>query len=334
MVGEAVAAERPFATVVIATRDRAARLEQCLASLADSQPSEPFEIVVVDNGSTDATPAVVRQASQRWRNVRLASEPKPGSARALQTGALGARGRVLIFVDDDMVAVPRFVDYHIRAHREHWGDCVLGDVRSAPGPKPFDRMLAYVFDGPRGTLGEREAGPLDYWSGNASMSRDLYLGLGGYRDEFGDLGYGKDIDFGHRLVAAGVRLRFVKEALTYHQVSERFAERLRKAQRMGTACAYLAEAYPELPIEPGLLRRGHWYSAAVVWACRALAAALEPFDRGTTIPPHPLLTLTYSLGLQAATAVGIHSYQASRAKLASPDSPRRKGQTAHSGFGR
>jgi glycosyltransferase involved in cell wall biosynthesis len=306
---------RPGASVVIATRNRAAQLEECLASLIGDSTSEPFEIVVVDNGSTDRTSAVVAQTCERWRNLRLAFEPKPGSARALQTGAQSARGRLLIFVDDDMVAVPGFVDYHMRAHREHWGDCVLGDVRSAPGRQPFDRMLAYVFDGPRSTLGDRDAGPLDYWSGNASLSRDLYLSLGGYREEFGDLGYGKDIDFGHRLVAAGVRLRFVKEALTYHHFSERFVDRLRKARRMGTACAYLAEAHPDLSLEPGLLTCGRWYSPALIWGCRTLAAALEPFDRRVTIPPNPLLTLIYSVGLKAATAAGIRDYHAGRTAL-------------------
>jgi GT2 family glycosyltransferase len=315
------ASERPpFASVVVATRNRAAQLERCLASLVDDEAREPFEIVVVDNGSTDATSEVLGRARKRWRNVQSAFEPKPGSARALQTGVASSRGRLLIFVDDDMVAVPRFVDHHLRAHNEQWGDCVLGDVRSAPGPHPFDRMLAYVFDGPRATLADRAAGPLDYWSGNASLSKELYLRLGGYRDEFGDLGYGKDVDFGHRLMAAGVRLRFVKEALTHHHFSERFADRLGKAQRMGAACAYMAKAHPDVPIDPALLRRGRWYSPALVWACRVMASLLEPFDRSNAIPPQPLLTLTYSIGLRTATEVGVRDYYAGRTKLSSPAS--------------
>lgn len=323
MVAQRLAAEAnerpPFASVVVATRNRAAQLERCLASLVDDTAREPFEIVVVDNGSMDATSQVLARACERWRNVRMAFEPRPGSARALHTGVASSRGQLLVFVDDDMVAVPRFVDYHLRAHREHWGDCVLGDVRSAPGPHPFDRMLAYVFDGPRATLADRAPGPLDYWSGNASLSKELYLRLGGYRDEFGDLGYGKDVDFGHRLIAAGVRLRFAREALTHHHFSERFADRLGKAYRMGAACAYIAKTHPDVPIDPVLLRRGSWYSPLLVWACRILASLLEPFDRGNAVPPLALLTLTYSIGLRVATEVGVRDYRAGRrSKLSSP----------------
>lgn len=310
-----VPAPPPHASVVIATRNRAALLEKCLASLAEGPADERYEIIVVDNGSTDSTVAVVDRATMRWPFVRRISEPRPGSARALHAGALSAQGALLIFVDDDMVAVPGFVGQHLRMHSAHPGCCAVGDIRSAPSRHPFDRMQAYIFDGPRISLGSREPGPFDYWSGNASLARDLYLRVGGYREEFGDIGYGKDVDFGQRLVAAGVTLRFVPEALTYHHFTERFPERLRKARRAGVACAHLAETRADVPIAPSLLVPRRWHTRGLLWACRFIAATIEPFDRGAGVPPNTLLTFVYDAGLRAATRLGVSDYRAGRTPL-------------------
>jgi glycosyltransferase involved in cell wall biosynthesis len=302
----------PCASVVIATRNRAVLLERCLASLAEGSTDEPYEIVVVDNASTDSTAAVVDRAATRWPFVRRVSESRPGSARALHTGASNAHADVLIFVDDDMVAVPRFVAHHLRVHREHPGCCGLGDIRSAPSRHPFDRMQAYIFDGPRISLASRAPAPSDYWSGNASLARATYFSLGGYREEFGDIGYGKDVDFGQRLVAAGIPLRFVPQALTHHHFTERFADRLRKAYRAGLACAYLSVTNPAFPIEPTLLVTGRRFTPWLVWVCRLIAAALEPFDHGDTVPPTFLLTYVYDMGLRAATRAGVRDYRTGR----------------------
>lgn len=321
MTREGVAPQPPLGSVVIATRNRVALLERCLASLAEEAAAEAFELVVVDNGSTDSTPALLDRSAKRWPFVRSLVETKPGSARALHKGALDARGDLLVFVDDDMVAVPGFLARHLEAHHSHPGSCILGDIRSAPSRRPFDRMQAYIFDGARTTLSDREPGPLDYWSGNVSLPRSLYLGLGGYREAFGDIGYGKDVDFGHRLVAAGVRLRFAPEALTFHTFTEGFSDRLRKAYRVGVACAYLSEAHPELPIEPSLLAPGRWHTKGVVWVCRLIAAALEPFADGTTVPPGIPLTFVYDVGLRAATRSGVSDFRTGRTALRGLFSP-------------
>jgi glycosyltransferase involved in cell wall biosynthesis len=288
--------------------NRAPMLERFLPSLAEQNLTGAYEVLVVDNGSTDGTAAVVSRMAKRWPHIRRVVEPTPGSASALHTGAREARAPMLLFVDDDMRAVPALAAHHLRVHQAHPGSCVLGHILSAPGRHPFDRMQAYIFDGPRATLAAgRPPEPSDYWSGNVSLPRDLYFRLGGYNQKFAEIGYGKDVDFGMRLVAAGVQLRFAPEALTHHHFTERFRDRLDKAHRIGVACAFLREHHPAFPLNEKLLVAGAWYTRGLVGLCRLSAMVLEPFDRGAGIPMTPL-ALTYDIGLRAATRQGVRSY--------------------------
>src|SRR5690242_8788112 len=91
-------------SVVIPTRDRAETLERTLDVLAAQKaPPGGFELVVVDNGSTDATADVLRRAQERLP-VPLAAlhEPRPGPAAARNAGVRRAAGNVILFLGDDM----------------------------------------------------------------------------------------------------------------------------------------------------------------------------------------------------------------------------------------
>ncbi len=296
------------ASLIVPTKNRAAMLARFLPSLAEQSVDEAYEIIVVDNGSTDSTAKVVEEASARWPHVRRIVEEKPGSAHACHSGATAARSPILLFLDDDMLAVPELAAHHLQAHRENPRSCVLGHVLSAPGRHPFERMMAYIFDGPRQSLAHRQPAPSDYWSGNVSLARDLYFQLGGYNKTFAEIGYGKDHDFGNRLVAAGVKLVFAPAALTYHHFTERFGDRLDKSYRVGVACAYIKEHHPNFPMEKNLTTRGSWYAGAVVWLCRVAAGVMEPVTHGEGLPFAPL-RFVYDLGLRTATRRGVRDYE-------------------------
>ncbi|MGH9844650.1 MAG: glycosyltransferase family 2 protein, partial [Blastocatellia bacterium] len=207
---------RLVASIVIPTKNRAALLGRFLPSLAEQSITEPYEIIIVDNGSSDSTAEVAGKAAERWPHIRRIVEDRPGSAYACHAGAVAASAPLLIFIDDDMRAEIDLVGRHVAAHREAPNVCVLGNVLSASSRHPFERMMAYIFDGPRKTLAQRPPTPSDYWSGHVSMARDLYFRLGGYNKSFAEIGYGKDFDFGGRLIAAGIELRFIPEIITYH----------------------------------------------------------------------------------------------------------------------
>jgi hypothetical protein len=100
----AVAAEPPSVSVVVPARDEAARLPRLLAALAAARPA-PYEVVVVDDGSSDGTAAIARRAGATVLQVT----PPPGwtgKAWACQQGAAVAGGEVLVFLDADTEPAP------------------------------------------------------------------------------------------------------------------------------------------------------------------------------------------------------------------------------------
>ncbi len=97
------------ATIIVPTRNRAPSLARALASFAGQDfPAERYEILVVDNGSTDETPDVAKAAAVKHprHGIRYLHEPVPGLLSGRHRGALEARGKILCFVDDDIEAAP------------------------------------------------------------------------------------------------------------------------------------------------------------------------------------------------------------------------------------
>ncbi len=112
------------ASVILATRDRGELLAQTLAHLARQTVGDlSWEVIVVDNGSTDSTPAVLASAAGRLPLQSL-REPLPGKNRALNRALAAARGELLIFTDDDIIADPAWIANLIGAARR-WPEATI-----------------------------------------------------------------------------------------------------------------------------------------------------------------------------------------------------------------
>lgn len=104
----------PHASVIVPTRNRAPVLRRCLQSLAaQTLAPEHFEVIVVDNGSSDDTAAVAR-AFEGPLNLRLLQEPEPGLHVGRHAGWRAARSSVLMFCDDDIQASAVWVQAVVR----------------------------------------------------------------------------------------------------------------------------------------------------------------------------------------------------------------------------
>jgi glycosyltransferase involved in cell wall biosynthesis len=191
-------------TVVIATKDRAAFLERALASFELQEGAPAFEIVVVDNGSTDRTPDVVREAGAREKLMVRAlhvAEPNRGAAR--NAGIADATGHIVLFVDDDVVLPSGFVAAHAAAHGGLFPLAVSGPIINVPGydakprPKPANYSAAF------------------FCTCNVSVPRSALIAAGSFDESFNLYGW-EDTELGLRLRNRDVRRAFAWDAYLWH----------------------------------------------------------------------------------------------------------------------
>jgi GT2 family glycosyltransferase len=186
-------------SVVIATKDRAALLDGALASLRAQVGAPEFELVVVDNGSSDATPGVARAHGAAYAFV---AEPNRGKAR--NAGIARATGDAIVFVDDDVVTPPHFLAAHAKAHDEDiFPLAVSGPIVNVPDashrPEPTVANFSRAF----------------FVTCNVSVRAASLRAVGGFDEDFDLYGW-EDTELGARLRAHGVRRGFAKEAYLWH----------------------------------------------------------------------------------------------------------------------
>ena len=190
-------------SVIIPTRNRAALLDESLASLAGQTASGRFEVVVVSDGSTDDTSAVCDRWAARMPLV-LVESPAAGISVAKNIGVDAAMAPLLLFFDDDDVADPDLIARHLEMHRLHPLEhvAVLGYTDWAPSLKVTEVMRfvtevgCYLFGYPHLRHGQA----YDYrffWGGRSSCKRSLLVRAGGFRPEF---------TFGSEDIEAGFRI--------------------------------------------------------------------------------------------------------------------------------
>ena len=200
----------PTVSVVVPTYDRLPRLRRVLAGLAAQDLDRPFEVVVVDDGSTDGTDAYLHSGAPPLPIVASTQENRgPGAAR--NRGVDLATGEIVVFLDDDVIPDPGLVRAHIRSHERHGGKTVvIGPMRNPPDHRmsPWIRweqaMLAKQYDAME--AGHYDATARQFFTGNASLRREHLLAAGGFDPT---LRRAEDVELAYRLADAG--LTFVHE---------------------------------------------------------------------------------------------------------------------------
>jgi GT2 family glycosyltransferase len=204
------------ASIIVATYNRKQPLVRLLATLANQDvPRDEYEVVVVDDGSAeDVTPVVEPFASAM--QVVVLRQSNSGVAIARQRGVERARGRIVVFLDDDMLAAEDFVAQHLAAHEGHDDRVVMGELLPDPciGRMPlFERYHAYQLQ--RFADGWSRTGTFsghDVYTGNLSLTRDLFFRAGGFDPAF----HIEDVELGVRLEQAGARFVFSRKVATVH----------------------------------------------------------------------------------------------------------------------
>ncbi len=184
-------------------------LDRCLSRLAAQQPP-PLEVLIVADGGSQA----VIEAAQR-RGFRAEALPeRRGPAATRNHGAANARGKILLFLDSDVEAPPDVVGRVAEAFRERPDlTAVFGsydDRPAAPGCVSRFRNLLHHWVHQQA---QEEAST--FWAGCGAVLREPFLEAGGFDESFSRPAV-EDIQLGHRLAAAGLRIRLDKELQVKH----------------------------------------------------------------------------------------------------------------------
>ncbi len=229
MLGDATGPPPCAVSVVLGTRNRAISLHAALQSLMQQDADVPFEVIVVDNGSTDDTPLVVGRFANAPHPVRYAIEPRPGVSYARNAGARHARGSIVAFMDDDQIAAPQWVAVLAAAFAS---DPAVHFTGGRNLPPPGTRLPPWVTRELIGALSLIDRGdaeqPIDstHWmtltGGNMACRREVFEAVDGFRP----YARSQDRELTLRLLLAGYAGRYLPEMVMYHPVD---AERLTRA---------------------------------------------------------------------------------------------------------
>lgn len=201
-------------TVVIPTYQRKDRLARVLEGLS-RQTYPDFDVVVVDDGSTDGTSRYLREARFPFQ-VRAISQLNAGPAAARNAGVAAATGEIVLFLDDDVLPGPELVGEHLRAQAAEPRCAVMGPLGSLPRySQPWVAWEQAMLEDQYRAMARGEWEPTfrQFWTGNASVPREEILGAGGF-----DTGFrrAEDVELAVRLARRGVRFRFHPAAQTLH----------------------------------------------------------------------------------------------------------------------
>ncbi len=232
---------------IVPAYDAERTLDRCLRSiLAQDLPLRGIgmEVIVVDNGSRDATSAIARS-----HPVRLLDEPTPGPAAARNRGIEEARGDRIALIDSDCEIPPDWAARALAILEEHDGVCAVG----GPGRLPEDSVLARCMNGLH--YGVRPSGPGRFVRSLATMN-GMYLGAVLRKHRF-DTSYfmAEDPELNLRLIEAGYRLLFDPALAVVHHHPTSLRGILRKWYEYGIQypLPYLRRRRPLA--DPGFLPR-------------------------------------------------------------------------------
>ena len=236
-------------SIVIPSYQRRDLVVGAVRALARQALEAAFEVIVVVDGSTDGSASVLRELDCPFP-LTVLEQTNQGAASARNRGAKVARGRILLFLDDDMEGDPRMLSQHDKSHREG-ADLVVGHIPLHPD-SPSNLLsdnVAMWTEGRKAQLSHPGAKLTlhDLLTGQMSLKRKTFFAAGGFDTGFtrgGSFG-NEDIDFGYRLLAAGRRAVFNPEAVSWQNYVIEPGAYLRQWRQVGRADVEFARKHPD-----------------------------------------------------------------------------------------
>lgn len=237
-------------TVAIPTHNRSQTLALMLNSLAQVrlEPEVELDCLVVDNNSSDATPAVVETFARTAPfSVRRVFEARQGSSFARNRAVNEAQGEMVFFIDDDVIVEPDWASQMLAEIRRRKLDAACGLVLArwqAPRPPWLDAILygKLAVHPEQSTPAEKLS---QYFSANVGFTRECFSRFGLFREDLGVVGdnpmSGEDTELFARIIDRGGRIGIAPHAVVHHLIGPERMTRpyfRRKAFAFGVGSAF------------------------------------------------------------------------------------------------
>lgn len=223
-----------FISIVIPTYNRLATLEVVLPSLLRQNfPAESYEIILVDSGSTDGTPAFVE--SLKESRIRFFAQENRGRSGARNRGIEEARGDLILFTDADIIPDEDLLAAHAGFYHAYPGAALVGCEVQVDSLVEFEKVRN---DRKKFRTLHRESRKTLSWlyflTGNVLVEKKKLQEVGMFDESF--TGYGhEDLELGYRLQHSGVTIRYNPEAINFHWHPVEFDEQCRKMKLAGSS---------------------------------------------------------------------------------------------------
>jgi len=252
-------------SVIIPTHNQKEILAKTLDHLIlQDYPKDQYEIIVVDDGSTDGTQEMVESKTGSKISLRRLYQKQRGPHFARNLGIEKARGEIIIFVDSDIFTAPNFITEHVRFHQK-FGDVVVSGptVRTDNLDNVFDNMnrkkvkkLLFDLSGP------------SFITSNLSAKRKFLISAGGFDEEFTGFGW-HDWELGLRLKKLGLKAKRNIDAIVYHYKKKINLSDLpslcKKKREQGRNAVLYYKKHPSLRIRFGIRPQSLIFDKLIGW---------------------------------------------------------------------
>jgi glycosyltransferase involved in cell wall biosynthesis len=242
-------------TVVIPTYNRAKALISCFAHL-ERQTWMDFEVIVVDDGSSDETPQKVYEYQERTNlHMRFHRQANGGPARARNRAISMARSPLVLMIGDDIFAAPELVETHLRLHQQRPEDQVagLGLTLWDETMQKVTSFMRFLEEGSQFAYHDLLAGkrpsPIHFYTSNLSVKTGVLL-RNPFCERFPRAAF-EDIELGYRLAQKeGLEIVFMPEARAHHFHPTTFVQACGRMRHAGWAAHMMYELCPEVYVHP------------------------------------------------------------------------------------
>ena len=230
-------------SIIIPVYNRPQEVDELLESLC-TQTFNDFEVVVVEDGSTEKCEEVCQKYTDRL-TLRYHFKPNSGPGPSRNYGAERSQGEYLIILDSDVIVPADYLAIVKSELDREPCDAFGGPDRAHPSFTPIQKAINYAMTSFFTTGGIRGgAKKLDKFyprSFNLGIKKSVFEALGG----FAPMRYGEDIDLSTRIFANGYSCRLFPEAYVYHKRRVKFSSFFRQVKHSGEARVILKKKYPD-----------------------------------------------------------------------------------------